>query len=55
MDVSDASFYIFNEKERFLEFEFNPNYLESNFGKQIGVQLSECLNDSDELTRLKMR
>ena len=29
--------------------------LESNFGKHIGVQFSECLNDSEELTKLKIR
>ena len=31
------------------------SYLESNLGKHIGVQFSECLNDSEEFTRLKMR
>ena len=31
------------------------NYLESNFGRHMGVQLSDNLNDSEELTRLKIK
>ena len=30
-------------------------YLESNFGRHIGVQLSDNLKDSEELTRLKIK
>ena len=30
-------------------------HLESNFGRHIGVQLSDNLNDSEELTRLKIK
>ena len=31
------------------------SYLESNFGRHIGVQFSECLKDSEDLTKLKIR
>ena len=33
----------------------NIFYLESNFGRHMGVQLSDSLNDSEELTKLNIR
>ncbi len=35
-------------------YTINVTYLGLNLGRQIGIQASECLNDSVELTRLRM-
>ena len=45
-----------NKKNSMLIRDFRVSkYLESNFGRHIGVQLSDNLKDSEELTRLKIK